>query len=421
MIQTHKLPNGLTIMMERLPHLRSASVGIFVKAGSIMEETTQSGLSHFIEHMAFKGTKNRSARQIAEEIDLLGGNVNAATSKLATSYYARITDKDLKRALDLLADMVVRTDEDEGDFEKERQVILEEISMEADSPEDLVFNLAHEGLYGLQTLSRTILGSKNAIKGYRLQDLQAFRASYYQPGNAVLSVAGHFDPEQFITWSEQAFGDWRGSENKPFPVNRVIEDKKPLTLDKDVEQAHLCLSYPGLPSLHDDRHSLAAFSTAFGGGVSSRLFQKIREDEGLVYNIYSAPSFYPDCGEFMVYAACSPKKVVQVLDLIRQEQQNIVRNGIRKQEFLQTMAQMKTGFVLGMESVYQRMATMGINKLVHDRIVQPRETLALLKKVSMKNVNRVAREILDKEPRLAIVGKKIEKHLNRKEKVNGPA
>lgn len=421
MIQTHTLDNGLTIMMEQLPYLRSAAIGLFVKAGAIMEEAGQNGLAHFIEHMAFKGTQTRSARQIAEEIDLIGGNVNAATSKTATSYYARVIDKDLKRALDLLADMLVSPRDDMEDFKKEQQVILEEIAMETDSPEDLVFNLMHRELFRGQSLSRTILGGKEAISAYKLDDLRAFRALHYKPGNTVLSVAGHFNADLLIAWAEKAFEGWQGQGRNPVFPNTPIQGPATFLQDKDVEQAHICVNYPGLPNLHEDRHALAAFSTAFGGGVSSRLFQKVREEMGLVYNIYSSPSFYPDCGEFTIYAACAPSKVRQVLDIIGNESETFLSQGIQQKEFEQTMAQIKTGFVLGMESVYQRMAAMGINQLLHQRIVEPREMLAELRKIRRRDVNRVADGILRQAPVIAIVGKKVDRYLNKGRRINGQA
>lgn len=414
MIQTHTLPNGLRLIMERLPHLRSASVGIFVKAGSIMEKPEETGLSHFVEHMAFKGTQSRSARQLAEEIDLIGGNVNAATSKVCTSYYARTTDKDLPAALSLLADMTVHPRNAGDDFDRERQVILEEIAMEADSPEDLVFNLIHKGLYGEQSLAQTILGSREAITSYSLEAFSDFRARHYQPANAVLSVTGRFDPERLTALAEEAFSGWQGEQNTDIPENSVLEGGMTLSLEKDIEQAHLCVSYKALPSLHEDRHALIALSTAFGGGVSSRLFQQVREEQGLVYNIYSAPSFYPGCGDFSVYAACAPKKLEQVLNIVEQETRDVAAKGVTEREFMQTMAQLRTGYVLSMESAYQRMAGLGINLLLHDRILQPRETLAMMRKVKLKDVNRVAKELLDGEPKRAFVGKKIEKHLNKK-------
>lgn len=421
MIQRYTLSNGLNILMERLPYLRSAAVGIFVKAGSMMEEASQSGLSHFIEHMAFKGTMNRNARRIAEEIDLIGGNVNAATSKVATSYYARVTDRDLKKALELLADIVVNPKAEDSEFEKERQVILEEISMEADSPEDLVFNLAHQGLFGEQSLSRTILGGREAISAYSRKDLDAFRTAFYRPGNAVLSAAGRFEPEQFIAWAEEIFSSWQGADEKLFPTNVILDNQPLMTLDKDTEQAHLTITYPGLPSMHEDRFALNAFSTSFGGGVSSRLFQKVREEEGLVYNITAGPSFYPGVGEFTIYAACAAKKLKKVISLIDEETKRAMREGITRQEFEQTMAQIKTGYVLGMESAYQRMASMGINMLLHKRVIQQREVLANLRKVNLGAVNRVAGTILKERPKLAIVGKNISKQFVKEGSGNGQA
>lgn len=415
MIHTHILENGLTILMERLPYLRSASAGIFVKAGSIMEDEKQNGLSHYIEHMAFKGTFSKSAREIAEEIDLIGGNVNAATSKLLTSYYARTMDKDLKRALFLLADLVQNAKNDKADFEKEKLVILEEIAMEADSPEDQVFNLAHKGLFGDQTLSRTILGSQQSVKNCKLDDLISYRRKHYRPGNAVLSVAGRFDESEFIAWAKEAFSGWEGEEYRLYPENKTYPGRKLLTLDKDVEQVHLCLTYPGLKALHEDRYALTAFSTAFGGGVSSRLFQKIREDKGLVYNIYAAPSFYPDCGEFAVYAACTPKNVEKVILLIEDEVADFIQKGVTRSEYDQTMAQLKTGFVLSMESAYQRMASMGIHMLLNRKVKDQKETLAGLRKVSMKKINNIAKQILSQEAKLALVGRKISKQFTKEE------
>lgn len=416
MIKTHVLQNGLRIMMERLPYLRSAAVGIFVRAGSILETKEESGLSHFLEHMAFKGTTSKTAKDIAEQIDLIGGNVNAATSKMATSFFARTTDLDLRKALLLLADLVVRPQVAQNDFEKERQVILEEIAMEADSPEDTVYNLLHMGLYGEQSLSRTILGGKEAISSYSLQQLLNYRQKVYQPGNAVLSVTGRFDPEELIAWAEEAFADWQGLDQVPVPLNQPISGPAMFLKDKDAEQVHLCINYEGLPSQHKDRYALMALTTALGGGVSSRLFQKVREQEGLVYTIYATPSFYPDCGEFTIYAACSPKKVNRVLALVDQEVKALVQDGLEATEFAQTAAQMRTGFVLGMESAYQRMASMGMQQLLYDKIFDPKETLSLMRKVKPRDVSRLAKTLLSKEPVLSLVGKKVEKQFGNTER-----
>ncbi len=414
MIQTLVLDNGLRLVAERLPYLRSASAGVFVKAGSMMEAKEENGLSHFIEHMAFKGTRDKSARQIAEEIDLLGGNVNAGTSKVATGFYARTTDKDLRRSLQLLADLTVRPAVKTEDFEKERQVVLEEIAMEADTPEDLVFNLSHRAVFGEQSLSRTILGSREAIAGYSVLELSRFMSRFYQPANAVLSVTGRFEFEQLVDWAQEAFSGWKGGQSSGYPKNAPLKGAGVLVMDKDTEQAHLCVSYPGVHSLHPDRHTLAIVSTALGGGVSSRLFQRVREERGLVYNIYAMPAFYPECGEFIVYAACAPGKLGQVLDLIRRETDDLVKNGLQEKEFEHARAQMETGFVLGMESAYQRMSGMGMNLLMHEKIVSPRDTLRKMRAVSRAGAGRVAREILGGDAKYAFVGRQVTKHLKKK-------
>lgn len=413
MIHFHTLPNGLRVLTEKLPYLRSAAVGLFVRAGSIYESEEESGLSHFIEHMSFKGTSFFNAREIAEQIDLIGGNFNAATSKLSTSYYTRTTDLDLKKAVFLLADLVVRSRNDEDDFEKERQVILEEIAMEADSPEDSVFNLLHKGIYKKQSLSRTILGSKENISQYHVNDLRLYRKKMYQPGNAVLSVAGKFNQEDLITWIEEAFRDWHGMEKMVVPYNKPMQEEMIFLKNKDVEQAHLCINYEGLPSLHKDRYAMIALSTALGGGVSSKLFQKVREQEGLVYSIYAAPSSYPDCGDFTIYAACNPKKVNRVIELVYHEINDLITNGLEEKEFEQTVAQMRTGFVLGMESAYQRMASMGIQQLLYEKVFNPRETLSSMRKVKPEDVNQLAKRILKKSPSIALVGKNVEKNFNK--------
>ena len=407
MIKTHTLPNGLRIVMERLPYLRSASIGVFIKAASIMEAEHETGLSHFLEHMAFKGSPSRSAKQLAEEIDLIGGNVNAETSKVCTSFYARTTDTNLPRAITLLADMVMHPLDAPADFERERQVILEEIGMENDTPEDLVYNLLHSGLYEGQSLSRTILGTKSAISGYTINELADFRKRFYQPVNAVISVTGRFEEEELKAALEEAFGDWDGREITRCPPNAVKDQGARLSMNKNVEQTQLCIGYKALPSLHEDRYALIAMSTALGGGVSSRLFQRVREQEGLVYQIYCAPSFYPDCGDFTVYAACAPQKASLVLDLIQSEIKALVQDGITEEEWLQTMAQIKTGYVLGMESAYQRMASMGFNLLLHDRLVAPREVLANMRRVKKAGINRVARTILSGVPTIAMIGKEM--------------
>ena len=406
MHQIHTLPNGLRIVYERLPYLRSASIGVWVKAGSIMEGERETGLSHFLEHMAFKGTAGKSAKELADEIDLLGGNLNAATGKTYTCYYAKTVDQDLGRAVVLLSELVVRPLLDEKDIDKERGVILEEIAMEEDSPEDLVYNLLHQGIYRGQTLSGNILGKGEAIAAYSREDLVKYRKRYYHPRNAVVCVVGRFDPETLISQIETAFSGWEehGGE-AAFPVNRLLPCDEALRLEKDVEQMHLCLAYPGLKQLDDSRFTLLALSGMLGGGVSSRMFQRLREEQGLVYSIYTSPSAYPDCGDFTVYAAASPRSIRQVNQSIRQEVEKVLAEGFSQGEFMRTMAQIRINYVLSQESAYQRMAHLGTHLLTAGRIIPAKEILKMLNKVQLKDVNALARLVLDKACALALVGR----------------
>ncbi len=406
MHQIHVLKNGLRLVYERLPYIKSASIGVWVKAGSIMEQGSESGLSHFLEHMAFKGTASRSARELADDIDLLGGNLNAATSKTYTCYYAKTVDRDLDKAIDLLADLVIHPLLTQKDLDKERNVILEEIAMEEDSPEDLVYNLLHQGIYQGQTLSGTILGAREKIAAHSRKDLMAYRKRFYHPRNTVVSVVGRFHPEDLIRKVEDAFAGWPDEgQEAAFPENRLIACDAPLLLDKDVEQVHLCLAYPGLPHMDKERFVMLAMSSMLGGGVSSRLFQHLREDKGLVYTIYASPSAYPDCGEFTIYAAASPGSIRKVVSGIQQEVDQVLAEGFSEGEWLRTMAQIKTNYVLSQESAYQRMAHFGMQLLTVGEITTARQIMKMLDKVRLADVNDLAKRILKTPSALALVGR----------------
>ncbi|NLO13100.1 MAG: insulinase family protein [Clostridiales bacterium] len=406
MHQIHTLNNGLRIVYERLPYLRSASIGVWVKAGSIMEGDGEFGLSHFLEHMAFKGTAKRSARTLADDIDLLGGNLNAATGKTYTCYYAKTVDRELGQAIDLLSDLVVNPLIDGRDVGKERNVILEEIAMEEDSPEDLVHNLLHQGIYRGQTLSGTILGDKEAIAAYQKQSLMGYRKRFYHPRNIVVSVVGRFEPQQLLEQLEAAFSAWDSEgQEAPFPKNAFLPCAESLRMEKDTEQTHLCLAFPGVNHKEESRFALLAISGMLGGGVSSRLFQHLRENKGLVYSIYASSSSYPDCGDFTIYAAASPKNIKKVLLGITEETDSILNSGFSEDEFVRTMAQIRTQYVLSQESAYQRMAHFGNHLLTMGEIMTAREILKRLDRVRLDDVNALARRVLAHPSALALVGK----------------
>ena len=411
MIEQFTLPNGLRVLCEQLPHLRSVSMGVWVKAGSILEREHENGLSHLIEHMAFKGTGRRSAKQIAQEMDAVGGYLNAATSKLCTCYYAKVIDENLPLAADILSDIVRFPAIDPKDLDKERNVVLEEISMTDDSPEDVAYDLIASAMFGKQPLGQTILGPRELIASYTREDILAFRARHYSPMNTCVAIAGNFDLNQVKDLMAQRFGDWTGGAGEIFPVNAVNQRPQTLTADKDTEQAHICLGYRGKPLGDADAYPMAVFNSILGGGMSSRLFQRIREESAMAYSVYSAPSAYPHCGDFTIYAAVSPRNVKAVLAQIDEETSLLVREGATQEEFNMAKAQLKGGFILGQESAYNRMNSMGSNMALMNRVITTDETIRRIEAVTPEDVRRVAAETLGGPRSQAFVGKKIAKYL----------
>ncbi len=411
MIEQFTLPNGLRVLCEQLPHLRSVSMGVWVKAGSILEREHENGLSHLIEHMAFKGTGRRSAKQIAQEMDAVGGYLNAATSKLCTCYYAKVIDENLPLAADILSDIVRFPAIDPKELDKERNVVLEEISMSDDSPEDVAYDLIASAMFGKQPLGQTILGPRELIASYTREDILAFRARHYSPMNTCVAIAGNFDLNQVKDLMAQRFGDWTGGAGEIFPVNAVNQRPQTLTADKDTEQAHICLGYRGKPLGDADAYPMAVFNSILGGGMSSRLFQRIREESAMAYSVYSAPSAYPHCGDFTIYAAVSPRNVKAVLAQIDEETSLLVREGATQEEFNMAKAQLKGGFILGQESAYNRMNSMGSNMALMNRVITTDETIRRIEAVTPEDVRRVAAETLGGPRSQAFVGKKIAKYL----------
>lgn len=411
MIEQFTLPNGLRVLCEQLPHLRSVSMGVWVKAGSILEREHENGLSHLIEHMAFKGTGRRSAKQIAQEMDAVGGYLNAATSKLCTCYYAKVIDENLPLAADILSDIVRFPAIDPKELDKERNVVLEEISMTDDSPEDVAYDLIASAMFGRQPLGQTILGPRELISGYSREDILAFRARHYSPMNTCVAIAGNFDLNQVKDLMAQRFGDWTGGAGEIFPVNAVNQRPQTLTADKDTEQAHICLGYRGKPLGDADAYPMAVFNSILGGGMSSRLFQRIREESAMAYSVYSAPSAYPHCGDFSIYAAVSPRNVKTVLAQIDEETSRLVCDGATQEEFNMAKAQLKGGFILGQESAYNRMNSMGSNMALMNRVITTDETIRRIEAVTPEDVRRVAAETLGSPRSQAFVGKKIAKYL----------
>ena len=405
------LNNGLTVLVEPMPYLRSVSIGAWVKAGSMLEAPSENGLSHFMEHMAFKGTGKRTARQIAEEMDAVGGQLNASTSKLCTNYYARVIDENLPLAADILADMVRDPALDPAETDKERGVVLEEIAMVEDSPEDVVYDVLAEAAFGSQSLGQTILGPAEKIAVYTPDDLRAFRRRHYGPKNAVVALAGNVDISAARDLMEEKFGSWEGAAGEEFPDAVAVEQPCKLAKDKDTEQVHLCMSFRSHEMGSPDVYPTAVVNNVLGGGMSSRLFQRIREDLGMAYSVYSGPSSYPHCGEFTIYAATNPKNAKMVLEQIDIEIKKLLEKGITEKEFTMSKAQLKSSFILGLESAYNRMSALGHNQILLNRVIPPEETIAAIEKVTVDDAMAVAQRMFTGPRAYAVVGRKAEKYL----------
>ncbi len=391
------LPNGLTVIVEEIPHVRSVAVGLWAKAGSRYEEPSQAGLSHFLEHMFFKGSTHRTAKQIAEAIDAVGGQLNAFTGKEHSCFYARVLDEHFVLALDILSDMLMNPLFAQDDIERERNVVLEEINSYEDTPDDLIHDLILEAFWEDHPLGRSILGPEEVVKGFEREQVRQLCEERYTPDNMVVAVAGRVDPRLVADEVESRLGAMRGR-------GRTTDERAPrpaagrLFREKDSEQVHLCLAGPGQPA-SEDRSFYAAqvLSTMVGGGSSSRLFQRIREERGLTYSIYTYTSSYQDGGLLATYAGAGPAQSRQVLDLILEELERFRREGPDEEELQRARAQLKAGVVLGLESTTNRMMRLGRLQLTLGRQVSPDEVISRVDAVTKDEVMAVAADSLDRD------------------------
>ncbi len=398
------LDNGVRVVTERMPTLKSVTVGVWVNTGSRDEQSSQAGYSHFIEHMLFKGTRKRSSAEISREIDALGGEMNAFTSRETTTYYVKVLDQQLHRALELLSDLFHHSRFAPKDIEKEKQVVLEEIRMVQDDSEDLVQELHMGQVLGRHPLGRSILGREKTIRGLRRQDLLDYREAYYEPGQIVLSIAGSFKQAELDGMVAKYFGKGRAATatrangRRPPEVHGGVVLKK-----KKLEQVHLCLGLKGVPAGHKDRYALYALNSVLGGSVSSRLFQEVREKRGLVYSIYSYLAGYSDGGMITVYAATRPKEVDRVVDLVCREIRRIGSKGIGGKELERAKTQMKGSLMLSLESSHSRMSKLAKDELIYGKHASLDDMLAHIDRVSEEQMFNVGRQFF-KLDLLAITG-----------------
>lgn len=399
------LDNGLRIVTEYIPYVKSVSIGIWVEAGSRKETIENNGVSHFIEHMLFKGTKKRTAKEIAESIDNIGGQINAFTSKESTCYYAKVLDSHIDVAIDVLSDMIFNSLFDRDEIIKEKSVVYEEIKMYEDSPEDLVHDLFSQTIFNQNSLSFPILGSRESLERITREDLINYYENYYIPSNTVISIAGNFNFNDTIELIKEKFSNWKVKKminecyEKPIYYHNISKKKK------DIEQIHFCLGTEGISQGQDDLYALLIMNNIFGGSMSSRLFQDIREDKGLVYSIYSYPSSYKDTGIFTIYAGLNPDYFIDVIDIIMENINIIKRDYLTEEEIYRSKEQLKGNYILGLESTSSRMTSIGKSELLFGKITSPQEIASKIDKIELKDIINVINKVFDsKKYNIAYVG-----------------
>jgi predicted Zn-dependent peptidase len=418
-VERTELPGGLRVITEAMPGVLSATVGIWVGVGSRDETPAVSGSSHFLEHLLFKGTRSRTALEIATAMDAVGGEMNAFTAKEHTCYYANVLASDLPLAVTLLGDLVTDALNTAPDLESERTVVLEEIAMRDDEPADAVHDLFAETLFGDTPLGRSVLGTVESIEALTRDDVDGWYRRRYTPPSIVVAAAGRVDHQQVLDLVRRAFGDRLSGAARPEPLRTGEGDAsatphRPTGLiHRRTEQAHLLLGSVGLGRLDDARYAAAVLDAAVGGGMSSRLFQEIREKRGLVYSVGSALTHYAGTGVFSVYAGCAPKRVPEVLRLVRECLGEAAAHGITDDEVLRGIGQLKGGLVLGLEDTGSRMSRLGKSELSYGEYVPVREVLARLDAVGPAAVRAVAADLLARPTALAVVGPYREKDLAR--------
>lgn len=387
------LSNGLKVAYEKIPHARSVSAGVWVLSGSRYEKI--GGISHFIEHMLFKGTLTKNAKQIAEKADSSGGQINAYTTREYTSYYGYTVAEKLEDILELLSDMIKNSVFDENALELEKNVVLEEIAMYEDSPEDLVFDLLEEHAYKGNSLGLSITGTKKSVKSILREDILSHMESFYAPENMVLSVAGFFSETELLYLAEKYFGDIKNGNtikiNQEKPLFFCGED----TVNKDIEQAHIAIGYESYGYDSDNRYPLIVLNNALGGGMSSRLFQKIREERAIAYSVYSSVSSYRDTGIFSVYAGLNGDNIEATLDIIQKEIEDILRNGLKEDEIERSKNQISGSVILSGENVGSHMSAIGKGILLNGRVREEEETLLKINRVNKNEIIKCAEEIFE--------------------------
>jgi predicted Zn-dependent peptidase len=389
MYNLFELNNGLRVVVEDIEYINSVSVGLWVENGSRNENITSSGISHFIEHMFFKGTSHRTAKEISEAVEDVGGQINAFTGKEATCFYIKALDSHLELSLDILSDMLFNSNFLEDEIEKEKGVIIEEIKMSEDSPEDVLIDLHTKAIWDTDSIALPILGTVETVRSFSRKTILDYIDSHYTPENLVISISGKFDMKNIEKLLEKYFGEWHCKSKN------ITKYSSPEILNnhyfrkKDIEQLHISLGIPGVEIGNDDTYTLILLSNILGGGASSRLFQKIREELGVCYSIYSYISAFKNTGTVSIYAGVNPLYAKVAIDAIGEEVSKFAKMGIDNERLRKAKEQLKGSYILGLESTSSRMFSNGKSLMFLDKINTPKDVLRKIDEIDMARVNSV--------------------------------
>lgn len=414
MIKLHTLSNGIRLVYEKIDTVKTVSIGIWVLAGSRYETKKINGISHFIEHILFKGTKNRSSKEIVYEIESIGGQINAFTAKEYTCFYVRVLDEFLQKGFDILSDLILNPVIATDEVEKEKTVIIEEINMTKDDPEEILYQSLNDLIWKNQTLSYPIIGKESTVKKIDRTKIEDYMRKRYMPQNIVISVAGNFEEEKLVEFVEMYFGDWKCSNNKKDGVNFIskpVFNRGAVIKNKKIDQAHLAITFEGFGQEDEKVYELLVLSNILGGGMSSRLFQRIREELGLVYSITSFVSTFKDAGVLIIYAGTNPKNISAVYKEIMSQLRLFLKGEILFDEVEVAKQQIKGSIIFGLENTSSRMSNMGKNMLLLNKIMELEHITRIIDSIDHTKVIDTAREVLSKEFSVAVVGNKKEMDL----------
>lgn len=397
------LKNGIRILLEEQETSKTACFGIWVKSGSIYENEQNNGISHFIEHMVFKGSEKRNAREIAEQMDYIGGQLNAFTAKDYTCFYAKTLDYHVHEGFDILCDMVSKAKMDSNDIETEKKVVLEEINMSADMPDDRVVENMYKSVFNGSSLAMPILGKEETLKNINYDSISSYMKENYSADKIVIAICGKFDKDKFIDIANKYFCDFKPSSNIT-QLSPIIYNKSKSIIFDDCEQVHINIAFKGINSFDEKRYALSVLNIIAGASSSSRLFQRIREDLGLAYSVYSSATSYKDTGLFEVQTAvnpsCAQKAYQEIISILSN-----LKNGVTELEFKRAKEQLKSGLLMGLESNASRAGFMGRNELLKNRIRREDDIINDVNSVTIQDVYDIANQIIDIDNHsLSVVG-----------------